>query len=295
MEVRAFLFGVGEQRLFGVLHLPVETDSRRSGDGFVRRGVLLCPPLGSEAIRTHRTYVQLARRLAAAGLPVLRFDPRGSGDSGGDDRDWNLQGLLEDVALACGELSARGRVAEVVTVGLRLGASLAFLAAQRAIEISSVVLCDPVVSGETYFQERLREHSEWLAGSFAKARGGSAPGVEILGFRFPERFVSELRDLDLRRAPTRIPRDVLLIESEASRCLGLAEALELRGADVERREMGSMSSAARDPASGKAHVPVAVLEAITAWVERPLQRLAPPDSGARPGEAWGEEGVTDVV
>ena len=37
-------------------------------------------------VGAHRQFVMLARQIAAAGLPVIRFDHRGTGDSDGDYR-----------------------------------------------------------------------------------------------------------------------------------------------------------------------------------------------------------------
>ena len=44
---------------------------------------VICPPCGSEYTRSHRTLRHLADRLAAAGIPALRFDYHGAGDSPG--------------------------------------------------------------------------------------------------------------------------------------------------------------------------------------------------------------------
>ena len=46
------------------------------------RGVVLCQPLGIEAICVYFSYRPLADRLAQLGLAVLRFDYDGTGDSG---------------------------------------------------------------------------------------------------------------------------------------------------------------------------------------------------------------------
>jgi hypothetical protein len=46
-----------------------------------RRGVVLCNAWGQEALCAHRSWRLLAMDLAAAGLPTLRFDYPGTGDS----------------------------------------------------------------------------------------------------------------------------------------------------------------------------------------------------------------------
>src|ERR1700755_3241688 len=59
--------------LNGWLHTPVE-----AGDV----ALLICNPFGYEALCAHRALRVLAERAALAGAHVLRFDYRGTGDSG---------------------------------------------------------------------------------------------------------------------------------------------------------------------------------------------------------------------
>src|SRR3954452_18804827 len=61
---------------FGWLYqpLPVAGVHRRSG-------IVLCAPLGHEALWLHQTIRSLSDRLAAHGFAVLRFDYAGTGDS----------------------------------------------------------------------------------------------------------------------------------------------------------------------------------------------------------------------
>lgn len=75
---------------------------------------------------SHRQFVLLARRLATAGHPVLRFDVRGMGDSGGAMRGFEHTG--EDIRCAIDRLQQRlPAVRRVVLWGLCDGASAALL------------------------------------------------------------------------------------------------------------------------------------------------------------------------
>ncbi len=71
-------FDCAAQRLLGILHSPAHP----SGDV----GVLLVVGGPQYRIGSHRQFVLLARALAAAGIPVFRFDYRGMGDSSGERR-----------------------------------------------------------------------------------------------------------------------------------------------------------------------------------------------------------------
>ncbi|MBL8674219.1 MAG: alpha/beta hydrolase, partial [Rhodospirillales bacterium] len=96
------------------------------------RGVVMCAPLGYEELCTHRPWRGLAERIAAAGMPVLRFDYRGAGDSEGCDLDpARLRAWLDSVKAAVAWMKARAGVTEIAIVGLRLGGAMATLVAEE--------------------------------------------------------------------------------------------------------------------------------------------------------------------
>lgn len=139
-----FLFGESKRPLFGVMHEPSDTSSRS--------GVLLCPPIGQEHVRTHWAFRQLALALARAGHHVLRFDWYGVGDSAGQLDGARVDGWLDDADVACQELRDATGVARVAIVGMRLGAALAALSVGRT-RPSALVLWEPVWSGARYLAE----------------------------------------------------------------------------------------------------------------------------------------------
>lgn len=146
------MFGPPSRRLFGLFHAA---DGARVSD----IAVLLCPPMGHEALRSHRFYRLLALRLARAGVPVLRFDPYGTGDSPGDDEDGELDGWRRDIASAHRELAARSGAARIVWFGARIGATLALQAAAQADpRIARLVLWEPVLDGRAYLEDLREKH-----------------------------------------------------------------------------------------------------------------------------------------
>lgn len=146
------LFGPSSRRLFGLFHV---SDSARASD----TAVLLCPPMGHEALRSHRFYRLLALRLTRAGLSVLRFDPYGTGDSPGDDEDGELDGWRGDIASAHRELAARSGASRIVWFGARMGATLALQAAATTdSRVARLVLWEPVFEGHAYLQELREKH-----------------------------------------------------------------------------------------------------------------------------------------
>jgi pimeloyl-ACP methyl ester carboxylesterase len=112
-----------------------------------------------------------------------------------------------DVLAAVQELKAITQVEAVTLVGLRLGASLAAgAAAISPAEVNDLILWDPVVTGDRYFQEvtlRRVGRETW------NARGD--PPLPESDPNFTERVLGEIRDLNL--AAVALPPHVLLISS----------------------------------------------------------------------------------
>ena len=140
-----FFFGTGARRLFGA-YTPAQS-AIAAGTFPAAQAVVVCPPWGQEHLRAHRSLHRLASELAGAGRHVLRFDYYGTGDSGGDMLDADLEGWSNDIVTAIQELKDSAEVKRVALVGLRLGATLAAAVAARRKDVSALVLWDPLLSG----------------------------------------------------------------------------------------------------------------------------------------------------
>lgn len=146
-ETPFFLEGEGA-RLFAVAHEPVGTPS---GNVYV-----FCHPFAEEKLWAHRVFVVYARRLAAAGAAVLRVDLRGNGDSDGDFSDSSVETGIADIRCAIDHARQRWSSASVHLLGLRFGATLAALVAERSSDVARLILWAPVTDGEKFMQEVLR-------------------------------------------------------------------------------------------------------------------------------------------
>lgn len=89
-DERPILFQCQGDQLLGILHVPESQ--------VARVGVLLVVGGPQYRVGSHRQFVLLARDLVAAGIPVLRFDYRGMGDSAGSPRDF--EAIAEDIRAA---------------------------------------------------------------------------------------------------------------------------------------------------------------------------------------------------
>lgn len=147
---RAFFFDVGEERIFGFLHLPT---------GAPAGAVVLCHAFAEEKLWSHRVYVTFAREAAQAGFAVLRFDMRGEGDSDRDFEQSDVATRIADTVRAIEVARELTGAAQVTLLGHRLGGSIALAAAARAAEqVRQVIVWDPIVDGADYFGTLLRSN-----------------------------------------------------------------------------------------------------------------------------------------
>jgi pimeloyl-ACP methyl ester carboxylesterase len=204
---------------FGWFHPPV-------GTAAAGRGVVLCPPFGYDAICTGRGWRMLADTLAAAGLPVLRFDYPGTGDSAGDEEPGRLGGWIASIRDAGEWLRVRAGVREVALCGFRLGADLAAAAAARwPGGVSALALLAPIGSGRAWRRQLLLAASG-DGGAVGAAAAASADWLEVAGFR--------LHRSDLEAAGCRLDLGSALLAADAPRVLVMAPS-PLRGAGIRAR------------------------------------------------------------
>lgn len=193
-----FYFG-NDLALFGLFH---------AAGGPARRAVLLCPPLGQDHIRCHRLYRQLSHTLAGEGIPSLRFDYYGSGDSAGDSADVDWDRCVMDVATAAEELRRRSGADRIIAFGARLGGSLATVAADAA-RFAGLVTWDPVLDGGAHvsrmdaMQAALRQDKQ----RFMRPRSASDVAEQWLGFAISDRLRRQIGALKLD--PVALPMLVL--------------------------------------------------------------------------------------
>lgn len=145
-------------------------------------GVVLAPPLLSEQPRSRRLMFEIAGVLAAQGLPCLRFDYYGTGDSDGDGEAHDLCAMHADFDFAVAALRARtGRVAVMAW----RGAALAACSWALQNEVDALVLSDPVVDGAAWLAElEAADRSERVSPERYPygAGDGEASDGQLMGF-----------------------------------------------------------------------------------------------------------------
>ncbi|MEJ6022199.1 alpha/beta fold hydrolase [Ramlibacter sp. PS4R-6] len=222
-----------------------------------RVAVVLCRPLGYEALCSYRTYTQLAHTLAAAGFDVLRFDYQGSGDSAGGDTDaGRVDAWLASIAAAVAQARHLAGTDEVALFGMRLGATLAMEAAQRMGGVGSLMLWAPCPSGRAFAREMRAAF-----GSHAQA-SQLAGGVEALGTLFTPETLAAIERLAPDRAPA---RRVLVIARDDMPGEGpLPARLRAQGADVTATVWPGYADMMAEPHDAK--LAPETLQSITDWL-----------------------------
>jgi exosortase A-associated hydrolase 1 len=121
--------------MYGILSLPEQAASR---------GVLIVVGGPQYRVGSHRQFTLLARHLASLGIPVLRFDYRGMGDSEGALR--TFEDLEDDLHCAIERFFEEvPALNDLVIWGLCDAASAALFHAHRDRRITGLVLLNPWV------------------------------------------------------------------------------------------------------------------------------------------------------
>jgi exosortase A-associated hydrolase 1 len=133
------------------------------------RGVLIVVGGPNYRAGSGRQFMLLARRLAESGVPTLRFDYRGMGDSGGDAR--TFERVDDDIRCAIDRFfAAVPGLKDVVIWGLCDAASAALMYAHADPRVSGLVLLNPWVRTTQglarvhlrhYYVQRLFQASLW--------------------------------------------------------------------------------------------------------------------------------------
>ncbi|MFL9907846.1 serine aminopeptidase domain-containing protein [Paraburkholderia sp. RL17-337-BIB-A] len=191
----------------GWLHQPASSQAKI--------GAVLCSPFGYEALCAYRGWRELADSLAAgAGIPALRFDYPGTGDSKGNQEDPQIfRAWIDSIKAAAAYLRATTGVERLIFCGVRLGATLAAIAAEEMGGVDTLVMIAPVITGKRYVRELAMQHKSWLStadGLRVAHSNDDGPAVGAYGFQLFPDTLEQLTAVDLEKQAGHVARRLLL-------------------------------------------------------------------------------------
>jgi len=129
-EIPVFIKNMGE-KISGVIHVPNETPAPT---------VVFCHGFTGHRIEDHRLFVRAARRMSREGIAAVRFDFRGSGESGGEFEDMTISSEMSDLNTVLSFLADRKEVLrdKIGVVGLSLGGVISILTSAQNQNVKAV-------------------------------------------------------------------------------------------------------------------------------------------------------------
>ena len=188
---------------------------------------VICGPIGSEYTRCHRSLRHLADRFARAGIPAVRFDYHGTGNSPGTDLDpGRVPAWLANIRDAAAYARRWSGCDRVVLVGVRLGGTLVALASE-AVGAEGLVLWNAPAKGKPYVRELQ------VVARMAARTADSEGALEAAGFVLTAETLEALRGIDLTRSPIVARRALVVSRDDLAADTTLAERLAQLGIATE--------------------------------------------------------------
>jgi alpha-beta hydrolase superfamily lysophospholipase len=291
----ALYFASGDCKLFGWLHRP-------GGEFAPTTGVVICKPFGYEAVCSHRSLRAFAQAVAELGIPTLRFDYSGTGDSQDVDAHADQLGAWKgDVIAGVAELQRRTGVDRVYLLGFRLGALLATLAARECTSVKAILLVAPILSGATYLRElRVARLASSLAVEPPRLEDdGAGDGtlrtdgpLEASGFFMSASTVAALSRLDLGKLDAPPVGEMLVIDrADLPTARAWVEGAAKRGIQTRYVQLpGFVEMTMRAPQF--AVVPHSMIAGVREWLRDRLETCPAPqsESAERPATDYAVDG-----
>lgn len=267
MPTRPFDFlNAAGNRLAGRLELPV--GSTRAWALFAH-----CFTCGKDNIAA----VRIARRLAGAGIGVLRFDFTGLGASEGDFGAAGFSHNVQDLVDAAGAMTAAG-MPPMLLVGHSLGGAAVIAAAGSLPGIHAVAtIAAPFDVAHALYQF----DPEGLAK--VEAEGSGVVPIGNRPFTVRREFVEDLREQDQGARLVALKRPLLLLHSPIDQVVGIDNVTRIYLAAKHPKSFVSLDGA--DHLLSRAPDADFAADMITAWAGRYLPATPPTAASAFDAEA----------
>jgi exosortase A-associated hydrolase 2 len=191
-------------------------------EGASKGTMLIAGPFAEEKKAAQRALVESARAFAQSGYDVLRFDWRGTGDSGGEFAHADVSSWLDDLRAAI-KATRQMSDAPLTLLGLRFGAALCWqVASDENSPVENLVLWEPVTNGSSYARQnrqRSQIRAQMTQGAGEKsvvATAASEGGFDFDGFFINDKLQDEMTKLDLQSSSLPKIKRLLLLQISGS-------------------------------------------------------------------------------
>jgi exosortase A-associated hydrolase 2 len=257
--------------LYGTLYLPEVLAGETA--------IVLAEPFGEEKKCAYRMLVRLARALASHGVPTLRFDPTGSGDSPGDHGTVDFTTWCGDLRAAAEHVLSLAGVTGWAPIGARFGA-LPSLQVAGAVPPRAVILLEPVLSGNEFLRdlERRQKIKDMMSGQRndngpdAASRWEAGETVDFGGFPVSAAMAEQVADVEMSSLLTGLPATCALQVVRVSGSKKLPPAWQPLVDAADARETGEVTVVQDKPFWGQLeyYESDAVIDAVLPFLGRVL-------------------------
>ena len=192
------MHGILDGRLY-YAHYQSKSDSHVQS-----RPVLYLHPLLTEFHASYTWSVDLCRSMAQLGMSVVRVEPQGHGNTGGEIASSNLNELRRDYKVGLDYLIRECDhidTSRLTIVGCRLGANMGLWLAEESPLIKTVWMIDPVDSIGKYLKTLSRKRK--IVGMIRQGRAWqktvdlvkeieTEPKIDMLGYRMKSQLLQDL-------------------------------------------------------------------------------------------------------
>lgn len=112
-------------------------------------------PIFDEKKRSQKFYAETAREFCKCGVPVIRFDYFGTGDSEGQLYEMRISESLNAIKILVEIFQTKYQTNRINLLGLRIGGDLTLELAREIQEnIETLIVIEPVINGKRYLTEQ---------------------------------------------------------------------------------------------------------------------------------------------
>jgi len=266
IERTPFYFGEADKQILGWLHQSEVSPT-------LDTCLVICPPLAVEYMSTYRSLRYLADYFALAGIPVLRFDYHGTGDSAGFNLDENrLDDWMASIENACQQAKSLTGCEKVGLFGLRIGATFAASVAAK-VDVDFLILWAALENGRRYVREI---KAIQMTGAVAQ-NPADAQLLEAGGIAYWPDTQAALSKLNLLKITPKTQATLLIPRDDFPATSKLKDSWTGDGLDVEQIELKGSADMLLNAYFTK--VPHQSIEKMVNWVldkRRPQLRTSTP-------------------